>query len=61
MKDQFDDPSHHEQTLWVFDDTPILKKKKRMFYLTMHTIRFIYGYMVLNISEWTTTWTTLSD
>ena len=36
MKDRSDDPSHHE-------------RRKEMFYLTMHSTHFIYGYMASDI------------
>ena len=48
MKDRSDDPSHHERTLLPrsYISHPSSKEgKKEIFYLMMHAIYFIYGYV----------------
>ena len=58
MKDRSDDPSHHEQTLYLWATSRSLDKtkhksekegRKKMFYLTTHSTHFIYGYMASDI------------
>ena len=60
MKDQSDDPSHHNRTLlpWSYISLPFLQvssytllseREREMFYLTTHSTHFIYGYIASDI------------
>ena len=50
MRDQFDDPLHHEQMFYHGDTSHSLGtvrgKEEEVFYLMIHSTHFIYGYML---------------
>ena len=49
MKDRSNDPSHHECLTTELHLAPCSTGRKEMFYLTMHSTHFIYGYMASDI------------